>query len=149
MVSTHLPNWLTLMFNEIPGESPIFIFELCDAILMVCLVLDWPNDKQRTCVLSVDNQAAVAATVKGSPSSTSGTLMASLFWNLAARWSKIWRIEYVHAKSNHADASSRWCTSSCESERNRRTGDLPNAFSVAFSSRGSIQREDTVFNNER
>ena len=136
VVSTHLPSWFSDMVDKIPGESPIFIYERCDAILTACLVLAWSRGKQRTCVLRVDNQVAVAALVKGSPSSTLGTLLASLFWNIAARWSALWWIEYVRAKSNDADAPSRRCTYRCGIARTYHSGDIPHAFSEALSSWG-------------
>ena len=79
VVSLHPPSWFVDMVKNIPGESPIFIFELCDAILLERLSLKWPRSKKRTCVLCVDNQAAVAALVKGSSSSALGTLLSSLF----------------------------------------------------------------------
>ena len=66
--STRLSSWFIVMVNNIPGESPIVIFELCAAILMACIALQWPNGKHRTFVLRGDNQAAVAAFVKGSSS---------------------------------------------------------------------------------
>ena len=49
--SAHLPNWLIDMVNNVPCESPIFIFELCDSVLMVCLALKWPRGKNRTWAL--------------------------------------------------------------------------------------------------
>ena len=51
------------------GESPIFLYEICAAILMVYTANEWCDSTTRTCVLCVDNQAAVAALVKGSSSS--------------------------------------------------------------------------------
>ena len=146
---THLPSWFIDMVNNIPGESPIFIFELRDAILMACVALQWPNDKHRTCVLCVDNQAAVAALVKGSPSSTPGTLLASLFWNIAAQGETLWWVEYGRAKSNDSDAPSRWCNSISGSLCTYQAGELPNAFCNAFSPWESLRRDATVFNNEK
>ena len=147
MVSPHLPSWFIDMVNNRPGESPIFIFELCAAVLMARLALEWTSDKQRTCVLCVGNQGAVAALVKGSSSSALGTLLASLFWNLSEKGPILWRIEYVHTKSNDADAPSRWCTSNFGESCAHHSGDVPTAFSVAFSSWDSLRREATVFNN--
>ena len=51
------------------GESPIFLYELCAAILMVFIANQWMGDTPRTCVLCVDNKAAAAALIKGSSSS--------------------------------------------------------------------------------
>ena len=148
-VSTHLPSWFIVMVNNIPGESPIFIFELCDAILMACISLQWPNDKQRACAPRVDNQAAVAAMVKGSSSSTLVTLLASLFRNIAAQGTTLWRIEYVRTKSNDSDTPSRWCNSKRSRMRTYQAAVLPNAFRNAFSPWESVRRDDTVFNNEK
>ena len=149
VVAAHLPSWFTTMVNKIPDESPIFIFELCDAMLMAFIALTWPKGKHRTCVLCVDNQAAVAALVRGSPCSTLGTLSATLFWNIAARGSTLRRAEYVHTKSNDAGAPSRWCTSRGGSACAYQSGGLPNAFSHACSSWESLRREATVFENEK
>ena len=126
--STRLPSWFIVMVNNIPGDSPIFIFELRAAILMACIVLQWPNDKQRTCVLCVDKQAAVAALVKGSSSSTLGTPMAPLCWNIAAPGGTLWWIEYVREKSNDADSPSRRCNSKGGILLTYQAGELDNAF---------------------
>ena len=83
-VSAHLPTWFLKMITDIPGESPIFTYELCAAILMVCGSLDWPRNQPRTCVLCVDNKASVAALVKGSSKSKIGSLLTTFFWKLAA-----------------------------------------------------------------
>ena len=97
---THLPVWFTTMAAALPVESPVFIYGRCATILMARLVLNWSRDEQRTCVLRVENQAAVAALSNGSSSSPVGALLASIFWNIAARGTTLWWIEYVHAKSN-------------------------------------------------
>ena len=148
-VSTHLPLWSTSMVTALPDESPIFIHELCVSILTARLALNWSRDKQRTCLLRVDNQAAVAALVKGSPSSPVGALLASLFWNVAARCATLWWAEYVHAKSNDADAPSRLRTAQRDNICAYQSGHIHSAFSEAFASWESPHREATVFKKEK
>ena len=91
------------------GESPIFLYELCAAVLMVYIENGWGNTKPRTCVLCVDNQADVAALVKGRSTSDLAGVLANLFWDAASRGNTRRRIEYVRAKSNSADDPSRQC----------------------------------------
>ena len=144
-VSAHLPEWFMATVTALPGESPIFIYELCAAILTACLALNWSRDRHRTCVLCVDNQAAVAALVQGAPSSPLGALLESLFWNIAARGATLRWIEYVHAKPNDADATARLRTSRNGNRCAYQMGQIPSAFSEAFSSWESPHREATVF----
>ena len=143
-VSLHLHDWLAELANAIPGESPISIFELCAAIPMVCIALDWPQQKHRTCVLCRDNKAAVSAPVKGSSTSTLGALLTTLFWTLAARGATTWWIEYVRTKSNYADTPSRDCNAQCGYGCTRLTGHAPSAFRESFKSRDAIHREPTL-----
>ena len=79
-VSLRLPDWLISLAVEDKTESPIFIYELCAAILMACIAITWPRTDPRTCVLCVDNKAALADLVKGGSSSHLGTLLVTLFW---------------------------------------------------------------------
>ena len=133
-VALHLPSWFTKLVSETPVESPIFIYELCAAILMVCVSLTWPADTHRTCVLCVDNKAAVAALAKGSSSSSMGSMLATLFWTLAARGSTLRWIEYVHAKSNRTDFPSRERGAPDGRKCARSVGQCPAAFRYAFKS---------------
>ena len=77
-------------------------------VLMACCVLEWPSHLNRTCVLCVGNKVAEAL-VKGGSTSPIGSILACLFWTLAARGSTMWRAEYAHAISNIADNPPRTC----------------------------------------
>ena len=81
----HLPQRLRDMTNAAEGESTIFIFELCAAVLMVFLANERGDTTPRTCALCVDNQAAATALIKGSTSSDLAGVLVNLFWNVAAR----------------------------------------------------------------
>ena len=117
---------------------------------MVRITLEWPRIKHRTCVLCVDNQAAVAALVKGSSASELGSLLTTLFWNLVAQGATTWWIEYVHAKSNYADHPSRLCPANKATTCATSIGDCPTAFRKAFESWDSLHREATAIKtNER
>ena len=142
--SLHLPPWFTDLVSTTPGESPIFTYELCAAILMVCISLDWPTNSHRTCVLCVDNQAAVAALVKGSSTSPIGTMLATLCWTLAARGTAMWRIDYVRAESNHADRPSRECDAPHGSTCSRSFGHCRPTFYRAFKSWEAFRKEATT-----
>ena len=134
--SVHLPTWFAGLVEETPGESPIFAYELCAAILMVCITLNWPRNQHTTVVLCVDNKAAVAALVKGSSSSTIGSLLTTLFWNLASQGPITWWIEYVHTKSNHTDHPPRNCSADQNGTCNRPDGLCPPQFHRVFNSWG-------------
>ena len=141
----HLPEWFCAMAEPAEGESPIFLYELCAAILMVYIANEWADTTPRTCVLRVDNQAAATALIKGSsPSSIAGALV-SLFWNVAARGNTRWWIEYLNAKSNSADYPSRQCDKPTETICGTARGRSPAEFRDAFTSRGNLSREATVF----
>ena len=142
--STHLPKWFLELVNDLPNESPIFLFEMCAAILMVCCSSGWENKDARTCELRVGNKAAVEALVKGSSSPPAGALLANLFWTLATHGSIIWWIEYVHTKSNSADGPSRDCTALLGDGCSRNTGNVPQIFAHAFSPWEAIHREATI-----
>ena len=51
--TTHslLPRWLITLVGETPDESPIFIYEMCAAVLMACVAIDCIPDSHQTCVL--------------------------------------------------------------------------------------------------
>ena len=91
------------------GEWPIYLFEICAAILTACGVADPSVDATRSCVLRIDNQAALAALAKESASSELSAAQASTFWAVAARSPvQLW-LGYVHTDSNDADAPPRDC----------------------------------------
>ena len=70
---THLPPWFAKLAKEAEGESSIYLFEICAAILTVAVVSTSHSGSSRSCVLCIDNKAALAAPVKGSTSSELGT----------------------------------------------------------------------------
>ena len=127
------------------GESPIFLYELCDAILMLYIANEWMGATPRTCVLCVDNQAAAASLIKGSSSSDLTGVLVNLFWNVAARGNTRWRVEYVDAKSSSSDSPSRQCKLPTEAVRFEAQGQIPTEFRDAFSSSESLRREAAVF----
>ena len=142
--SLHLPNWFLEMVNGPPGESPIFVFELCASILMVCISLSWPRDQHRTRVLCVDNKAAVAALVKGNSTSKIGSLLTTLFRNLADRGTATWRVEYVHTKSNRADQPSRNCSADHERKCTPSNGQCLQTSLCTFKSWGALRKAATT-----
>ena len=146
-VSTNLPDWFLSWINENSDESPIFIYELCAAILVAFCALDWPRTA-RTCVLCIDNQAVVATLVKGSSSSQLGSLLANLFWTIAARCTTTWWIEYVHTKSNTADQPSGWCDKTERGQCTSPTRNVPAAFAETFSNWLTLHREATFAKQE-
>ena len=83
-ISAHLPRRFIEMADAAEGESPIYLFEIA-VFLAACLVYFRSGGKARTCVLRVNNKAALAALVKGSPSSLFGSILANVFLSLAAR----------------------------------------------------------------
>ena len=143
-VSLRIPDWLIELVRDAPVESPIFIYELCAAILMVCIAREWPRQTHQTYVLCVDNVAAVDALVNGSSTSPIGTLLTTLFRNLAARGATLWRIEYVRTKSNHADQPSRECDAQNGSRCIFANGSTPSSFYHAFKSWCAIHKEETT-----
>ena len=84
--------------------------------------------------------ADVAELVKGRSPSSIGTLLTTLFWNLAARGATLWRSEYARTKSNHRDRPSRDRDEQNASMRSMGTGRFPPAFSHALISCGSLHR---------
>ena len=141
---THLRRWFQEWVCNLPGESPIFLYELCDAILMVCCSSGWHNDANRTCVLCVDNKAAVATLVKCSSSPPAGTLLANLFWTLATRGSATWWVEYIHAKPNIADEPPSGCAGCSQALCSVSTTNVPRAFARCFSPWEALRRESTL-----
>ena len=113
-LSLHLPNWITLLAQDPPSESPIFLYELCAAVSVGCNAPSWPLYQHRTCGLCFDNQAAVAALFKGLAPATLGALLFILLWSLESRGPTLWRFEYTNAKSNIADPPSLICSLALE-----------------------------------
>ena len=104
------------------------------------------NDQTpRTCVLRVDNQAAVASLIKGSSSSDLDGALSRLFWNVEALGSTRRWVEYVNAKSNTADYPARQCAMPTETACRFPQGVSPREFRDAFTSWGALRREATLF----
>ena len=147
--TTHLPEWFTSWVCSLPEESPIFLYELCAAILVVCCSLECPDAANRTCALCVDNKAAVATLVKGSSSSPIGTLLANLFWTLATRGDLLWWVEYVHTKSNGADLPPRHCDAQSRGLCSAASANVTATFTHCFTSWETLRREATIINKKR
>ena len=88
--------------------------------------------------------AAVAALVKGSATPPIGTLLTTLFWNLAERGTALWWIEYVQTKSNHAYRPSMECDAPNGSRCSLTTGNCHPTFYRAFKSRDAFRKEETM-----
>ena len=129
---SHLPEWFVTMAVTAEGESAIYLFEICTAILTVCVVISLSLETTRSCVLFIDNQAALAALAKGSASSELGAVLVGAFWAVAARSPVQWWLEYVHTDSNDADAPSRDCNAGDDTWRNLSRGSLPLSFTSMF-----------------
>ena len=145
-VSTHhlrLPKWFAGPATNTEGESAIYLFEICAAILAVTVVSQFDTEPSRTCVLRIDNQAALAALVKGSTSSELGTILVGIFLAFAARSSVYWWLEYVHTDSNDADRPSRCCSADTAPQCLSKSGLTPDAFAIAFQSLEALRRAST------
>ena len=112
---------------------------------MVYIANEWGDPTPRTCVLCVDNRAAVASLIKGSSSPDLAVALVNLFWNAAARGNTRRWIEYVNAKSNTADYPSRQRAMPSETECHWSQGSAPREFRDAFTSWEALRREATLF----
>ena len=108
-VSTHLPPWYVRMAISADGGPHVYLCELAATVLTIRLSAYRSGGNPRTCVLRVDNKAALASLIKGSASSALGAILVNLFWRVAPRFPVVWRFEYVCAKSNAAGPPSRLC----------------------------------------
>ena len=108
---------------------------------MVYIANERGDATNRTCVLCVGNQDAVAALVMGSSSPDLAGVLVNLFWNVAARDNTRWRIEYVSAKSNLADYPSRQCAMPNEAACRPAQGLMPSEFREACMSWETLRRE--------
>ena len=147
--SLHLPSWFVDMTFDLETESPIFIFELTAAILAACLVILQNDGEARSCVLCVDNKAALDAPVKGSPSSELGAILVNLFWSLAPRCPVIWRFEYANKKANAADPPSRSRGAPLGVLCSRTSGPAPPEFSRIPPPRSVLRGESTPYQAEK
>ena len=139
----HLPKWFVDLATNTEGGSAIYLFEICAAILAITVVSQFNTEPSRTCVLCIDNQAALAALVKGSTSSELGTILVGVFWAFAARSSVYWWMEYVHTDSNDADHPSRRCSADTAPQCLSNSGLTPDAFTRAFQSWEALHRAST------
>ena len=78
------------------GGPPIHLFELAAAVRTACLAAYRPGGNPRTCVLRIDNMAAIASLIKGTSSPALGAILVNLFWSAAARPPVERRFEYQH-----------------------------------------------------
>ena len=85
--ATHarLHAWFPRMAQESEGESDIYLCEIRAAILTASVVSEASLNTTRSCVLCIDNRAALASPVKGSAASDLGTALVGARWALAAR----------------------------------------------------------------
>ena len=146
-ISTRLPKRFIEMVFASDGESPIYLFEMAAAILTACVVSTRSDGNPRTCVLCVDNKAALAALIKGSSASELGAILINLFWSVAARCPVVWRFEYVNTKSNAADPPSRERDAPMGLTCAKIIGEVPSNFSRISSSRSALRRESTLLSN--
>ena len=107
---------------------------------MVYVANEWGDTTPRTCVLCVDNQAAVSALIKGGSSSGMAGALVNLVWNVAARDNARWWIEYVNAKANTADGPSRQSAMPNETARHLSQCVASREFREAFAAREAIRR---------
>lgn len=95
------------MAHEADGDSAIYLFEICDAILTACAVRDPNTTVSRSCGLCIENQAALAALVKGANSSEFGAVLVGVSWGLDSLFPFQRRRKYASTKSNDPDEPSR------------------------------------------
>ena len=149
MVHVHLPRRFCEMAEKTEGGSPIFLYELCASILMVYIANSDHVTEARTCVLCVDNLAAVTALIKGSSSSPLAQVLVNLFRNIAAHGNTRWWAEYVNTKSNVADYPSRQCNAPEGGDCMSNEGVIPPNFLKAFESWNNLHRETTLFTTKK
>ena len=132
----HLPPWFAHLATNTEGGSAIYLFGICASIFSVAVASEANTQPSRTCVLRIDNQAALAALVKGSTSSELGTVLVGVFWAFAARSSVYWRMEYVRTDSDDSDRPSRRCNADSAPQCQLQSGQIPESFFFARSNRG-------------
>ena len=102
-ITHHLPECVRTTATKAEGESPVYLYELCAAILLARIALSWGDASNRAVVLCVDNQAAVAALTMGSSAAEFDSVLVNAFWISGARPNAQWWIEYVPTAANLAD----------------------------------------------
>ena len=145
-VSTHLSQWFVDMALSTEAEPPIYLFELAETSPTACLVAYRSGGNPRTCVLRIDNKAALDALIKGSSSPTLGTILVNLFWSAASRFPVVWWFGYVNTKPDAARPPSRLRESPPGLLSPRASGEIPPEFSRIFSSWGVLRRESALAN---
>ena len=94
--------------NDTEGESIMYLFEIFAVILTVFVANQLQDGTPGACVLCIDNEAALVALVKGSPTSALGAILVGGV--LEPRGpnprSVVSRVR-KHTKSNDADEPSR------------------------------------------
>ena len=73
-VRPRLPERFVKLAND-EGESGIYLFEICAAIITVCVAKDHHDGAPRSRVLFIDNQSALDSLVRGSSTSELGTIL--------------------------------------------------------------------------
>ena len=127
-ISTDLPKRFIEMAFAGDAGSPIYLFEHAATVLTACQAAYRPGGSRRTCVLRIDNKAALDALIKASSSSAIGTFLANLLLSAEARCQAVWRFEYVSTQPNDADPPSRVCDTPTGVECTRWSGEAPPEF---------------------
>ena len=143
-VRLHLPQLMCELEFEDEGASPIFIYELFVAILTVNSADQMRDEPARTCVLCVDNKAAVVAPVNGSSSSGIARALVTWPWNVAAQGTARRRADYVDTESNYADFHSVDFAAAKGAARHNGNGAVSAEFRQAPQSRGAICQAVTM-----
>ena len=145
-VPTRLPQWFIEMASAAEAGPPIYLFEQAETVLTACLAAYRSDGNPRTCVLRIDNKAALDALVKGSSFSALGTVLANLFRSGASRCPIVWRFEYANTKSNAEDPPSRLCDTPVGLTCSRSSDEIPPEFARIFAPCGVLRRESTLAN---
>ena len=145
-VSTHLPQWFVETAFSADDESPIYLFDLAETVLPACLAAYRSGGNHRTCVLRIDNKAAIDALVKGSSSAALCTILVNLFWSVAARFPAVRRFGYVNTKSNAAGPPSRLFDAPLGSVCSRSYGEIPPELSRISPPWRTPRRDPTLSN---
>ena len=126
------------------GESPIYLSELAATVLATRLASYRSDGNPRTCVLCIDDKAAIDALIEGSASSELWGISANLFWIVVPSFPVVWRFWYANTKSNAADPPPRACEAPKGMACTRRSGRTPPESSRIFASLGVLRRESTL-----
>lgn len=70
-----LPEWFARVANAAERGARIYLFEICESILTVCVLNERRNDSPRPRVLCIDNQSASDSLAKGPSASGLGAII--------------------------------------------------------------------------